>query len=332
MAAAVTRNRTRRVAVVAVLLLVAALTGCTAAAERPASHADTLEAAIRSLPGVEGVSVNDRGNTGGPLPDVVIYVPQATPQHIIEVVNTINRDRSGHPADDGQLVEFRVNEDGFVNVTRNSALDGPQIADDVVRLRQLATTVSADHITWHRGDGTPASSLDLWMVDTPVAATFTAIRRDLGTERITVALRPANDSSSPIRTADAISAPIWTVAFPFTREQEIDVGGQLAAQPVPKIQAVTIGDNAVITALNVTVSSPEAAHDELMNVMATVGAGPHQRLELKWRTEGHAYADPTATSRVVTIGACNYPIGRDRDDPSNELQQRLRKQFDTCPR
>jgi hypothetical protein len=40
----------------------------------------------------------------------------------------------------------------------------------------------------------------------------------------------------------------------------------------------------------------------------------------------------TRRHTVVTIGACNYPVDRDRDDPSNELQQRLRKQFDTCPR
>jgi hypothetical protein len=259
-----------------------------------------------------------------------LYLPQATRHQIIEAVDTINRHRSVRPGGYGPNVEFLVNEDGFAKVTRNSALEGTQIADDVVRLRHLLTTVSADVITWHRGHDDPTGTLDLQEVDTPVPATFTAIRRDLGTERVAVTLRPAHDTLPPWD--DTATAPTWTVSFPFTREQEIHVEAQLASLPVPKIQWVTIGDNGTITGLSVTVNGSVAAPGQLAAVVTTLGASHDRPLELAWRTVGHGYGDATATSGVVTIGACHYPIGRDRDDPGNQLQTLLRKQFDTCTR
>ncbi|HET6736562.1 hypothetical protein [Mycobacterium sp.] len=314
---------TRRRLASTLLVVVAtafATVGCASAPDR-AHEANELEGAIRVMPGVASVVVDYENSFGrGSTLHVNVSVPDATAEQIAAVADTINRVRGDKFGEYDQSAEFFVTASPpSVRVKRAAYLDPGQIAEDAVLLRRFAADIKAEEISWSRGNQTVGSRLDINEVTTAIPETFAAIRAILGGTTAMVA---------DIRPADPADTPLWRVTFPFTPEQQVRIDQQIAAMP-GRVVAITVRENAVITLLNVALKDPATAYDDLKAVIAITGAGPTRPLWLRWMPSSEL---PSGPSGFVIVGGCSYPGQTGDNHPGNDIEERLRKEFDTCPR
>ena len=99
-----------------------------------------------------------------------------------------------------------------------------------------------------------------------------------------------------------------------------------------------MGPHGTIADLNVGLHNRDTADQDLVSVISTAGAGWAH--DLSWRLEGERADTSPNFSGTVDVGACNYiPNSLTEQHPETyltpdalALQQRLRKQFDTCPK
>lgn len=300
----------------AIALLVACLLGgCFYGKD---NGAEKLKDTVAAMPGVTraGFSTNEEGLATVTLPNLWVMMMTATPQQIRTVLETLKN----NPNEDLETVDIRVSEKPLISVRGTVAdIDADQLIDDVERLRQLTPALGPESvIKWTRDD---MPNGDLYVsVESPVDATLATIREGLG--RIGKAEIWPGRSSRVSR---------WRVYFPFSPDQERHVDTQLESLSV-QVGGVTVSSG-VITDLDIAVTDSQAAESELNDVIAALGAGPDSPLMLTW------YVDqiflPAAPDGTVHVGACGYPTTPRGDNLSPEekaLQERLRQQFDTCPR
>jgi hypothetical protein len=316
----------RRIA--SLLIVLACVVSACGAPDRKAV-ADQLEQSIKSMPGVQDANVNyTNGFENGATVHLTVYLPDAAPKQIEDVVARINTVRGDAFKAFDQTAEFMVTPSRTVVVKRGAELDGASIAADAESLRRLSVGVTAAETTIFRTKST--ADLHLNEVTTRADNVFPALRAAFGDDaHLDLDMLPASN----------ITEPSWRVALPFTAADQQRVDQQLAAMPV-SIWAITVGPHGAITGLSVGIHNRDTAYQDLVAVIGTTGAGPAHALNLSWRWEGDRADKHPNFSGSVQVGACGYiPNAESEVHPetyltpdARALQQRLRTQFDTCPR
>jgi hypothetical protein len=291
--------------------------------------ADRLELAIKEMPGVQDADVSYTNNfEQGAVVRIVVFLPNADTKQIEEVVGRINAVRGDSLNAFDQKAEFAVTPSRTVRVGRGADLDPGSIAADAESLRRLSGAVNTAEMGIFRNNST--ANLKLTQVTTPADDVFSAIREGFGDDaHMSVDLQPASN----------IAGPSWQVAFPFTAADQQRVDQQMAAMPV-SIWATTVGSHGAITDLSVGIHNRDTAYQDLVAVIGITGAGPAHALNLHWRWEGDRAEKHPNFSGSVQVGACGYiPNAESELHPetyltpdARALQQRLRTQFDTCPK
>lgn len=216
-----------------------------------------------------------------------------------------------------------------MRVTRGADLNPAAIAADAERIRRFANAVDASEITISGRQLSTPAGLRVDEVKTPADDVFAAVRAVFGDEaELSLDMVPAAN----------VKMPIWSVAFPFSAENQQRVEQQLATMPVA-IWSVTVGSNGAIADLNVGVQNPDSAYQDLVSVIETTGAGPDHALDLGWRLEDQSTFETMQFKGTVDAGGCTYQKSQGELHPefyltpaAVELQQRLRSQFDECPK
>ncbi|MBP2450342.1 hypothetical protein [Mycolicibacterium lutetiense] len=307
---------TRAIAGIA-LLVTGLLSGCFFGPGKD-NGADRLKDTIAAMPGVTsaGFATNDAELATVTLPNLFVTMARATPGQIRAVVDTLKN----NPHEDLETINIRVAEKPLILVSGTVAdLDAGQFVDDVERLRRLTPAVGpAAVMKWTRDD-IPNGNLYVSR-ESPLPGTLGMIRDSLG--GIGLAEIYPGASSSVQR---------WRIYFPFSPDEERRVSSQLDSLPL-QVGAVTVSSG-VITELNVAVTDIQAVEPAMKDVISRLGAGPDSPLMLSWQV-GQIFL-PAAPDGTVHVGACGYPSTPHGDSLSREeraLQERLREQFDTCPR
>ncbi|OBB31003.1 hypothetical protein A5792_16530 [Mycolicibacterium peregrinum] len=299
-----------------VLLIAGLLSGCFFGLGKD-DGAEKVKDTVATMPGVTraGFSTNDDGLATVTLPNLYVMMRTATPQQIRTVLDTIKNS----PHENLDTVDITVSEKPKISVKGTVAdIDASQFVDDVERLRQLAPAVGPTAVIEWTRDEMPEGDLHV-TVGSPVAATLATIRETLGQiGRAEISPGPSS------RVWD------WKINFPFPPDQERHVNAQLESVP-GQIGSVTV-DSGVITELSVPVTSSLTAESQLSNIIAALDAGPGSPLMLSWHVGQLSAGRPDGT---VHVGACGYPSAPHGDNLSPEdkaLQERVREQYDTCPR
>lgn len=311
----------RRLWILAVILAVAAC----GAPDRKAD-AGRLRNAITAMPGVAAVHVNYTNSfEQGRSLDIDVSLPTATPEQITDVVSRINEVRGDAFTGYQQSAQFSVAPERHLLVKRGADLDG--VADDARALRSLSGDVGAADIDIFRSGPTPAAQLTVRNATKPAGDVFAAVRAAFGTAKLNLDLLPAPEAH----------LPIWAVSFPFSIADQQQVQHRIAGIALP-VHAVTVDGGAAITSLTVVLRSPATADADLTSVIHTVGAGPGHPLSLSWLLDGQAAGEQQFTGSVDVAG-CDYPGTVGEQQPEKyltpaavALQQRLRTEFDNCPR
>jgi hypothetical protein len=320
----------RRIAgllIAAALALPCVVSACGAPDRK--AEADQLEQAIKEMPGVQdsNVSYTD-GFENGANVHIWVYLPDAAPKQIEDVVARINAVRGDAFKAFDQTAEFAVTPNRTVRVKRGAELDSASVAADAESLRRLSVAVDAAEISIFRNKST--AGLKLNEVTTLANNVFPAIRAAFGDDaHLDLDMLPASN----------IDEPSWRVAFPFIAAYQQRVDQQIAAMPV-SIWAITVGLHGAIATLSVGLHNRDTAYQDLVSVIGITGAGPAHALNLSWRWEGDRADKSPNFSGSVQVGACGYiPNSEAELHPetyltadARALQQRLRKQFDTCPK
>ncbi|MGA8544225.1 MAG: hypothetical protein WB785_03065 [Mycobacterium sp.] len=313
---------------IAIALALSCVVSACGAPDRKAA-ADRLKLAIKEMPGVQDADVSYTNNfEQGAVVRIVVFLPNADTKQIEDVVGRINAVRGGSLNAFDQKAEFAVTPSRTVRVGRGADLDPRSIAADAENLRRLSGAVDTAEMGIFRNNST--ADLKLTQVTTPSDDVFSAIREGFGDDaHVSVDLQPASN----------IAGPSWQVAFPFTTADQQRVDQQMAAMPVT-IWAITVGSHGAIASLSVGLHNRDTAYQDLVSVIGITGAGPAHALNLSWRWEGDSAGKLPNFSGSVQVGACGYlPNAASELHPetyltadARELQQRLRKQFDTCPK
>ncbi len=312
----------------AIALALSCVVSACGAPDRKAA-ADRLKLAVKEMPGVQDADVSYTNNfEQGTVVRIVVFLPNADTKQIEDVVGRINAVRGDSLNAFDQKAEFAVTPSRTVRVGRGADLDPGSIAADAENLRWLSGAVDTAEMGIFRNNST--ADLKLTQVTTPADDVFSAIREGFGDDaHVSVDLQPASN----------IAGPSWQVAFPFTAADQQRVDQQMAAMPVTT-WAITVGSHGAIASLSVGVHNRDTAYQDLVSVIGITGAGRAHALNLSWRWVGDSAGKFPNFSGSVQVGACGYlPNAASELHPetyltadARELQQRLRKQFDTCPK
>lgn len=319
-------RRTALVLMVIALALSGALSACRAPDRK--AQADRLKQAIQVMPGVQDAEVSYTNNfEQGAVVRIVVYLPHADRKQIEDVVGRINAVRGDSFKAFDQKAEFAVTPSRTVRVGRGAELDAVSIADDAESLRRLSGVVDTAEMSIFRNNST--ADLKLNQVTTPADDVFPAIRAAFGDDaRVGVDVQPASN----------IAGPSWRVTFPFAAADQQRVDQQIAAMPV-SVSAISVGPHGALADLGVRLHNRDTAYQDLVAVIGITGAGPAHALNLDWRWDGDRADTSPNFSGSVDVGACSYLPSMAEQHPdtyltpdARALQQRLRQQFDTCPK
>jgi hypothetical protein len=319
----------RRIAILlaaAAIALSCMVSGCGAPDRK--GTADQLKQAIKGMPGVQDATVNyTNGFEQGATVNIYVYLPDAPSKQIEDVVARINTVRGDSFKAFDQTADFAVTPSRTVLVKRGPDLDPTSIAADAQGLRRLTAAVDAAEVSIFRNKST--ADLRLNEVTTPADNVFTAVRAGFGDDaHLTLDLQPASNADEHP----------WRVTFPFTSADQQRVEQQIAAMPA-SVFTVTVGPQGAIADLNVGLHNRDTAYQDIVSIIGITGAGPAHALNLNWRWEGERADTSPNFSGSVDVGACNYIPSMAEQHPEKyltadalALQQRLRKQFDACPK
>lgn len=298
------------------------LCACSCAPDR-SQQAARLQSEIATMPGVQSFSAGTTNNiTYGTTLGMTAVMPEATREQIAAVVSRITQ-LEGHDFDKyRKSAVFEIADRSEVD--RDGDMDPGQIADDSVRLRQIASS-AANHFSlmkWSRS----SSHSDLEIRDVERAQDILAAANTaLAGVSVRVKIQPRWESDGPW----------WTVQFPFTADRQTAVQQLLAALPGKPSQVTVVdGHTSRLSVALAPMAVPEA---DLATIIAAIGPTTQHPLLLQW---GWGAADTSLDiAGAVDIGACDYTdeYGNDLSSrgatPANiTLQNKLRAQYDSCRR
>jgi hypothetical protein len=217
-----------------------------------------------------------------------------------------------------------------ISVARSASVS-PGTEYDPVAVARTASLVRALHdqvqtqIEWYGTVARGTSSLKIYEAQDPGEALDAALRVLGG--------RPADIEVSP---AEGSTSPYWSVSGPLTPEGKQRIDHQLSALPGP---ASWVGvKDGFITQLTLGISSEATAYQDLVSAIRAVGGGPQHPVILRWTLAGDtATRDEQRWAGMALIGSCGY---NENDTTATKgltahaqlLQQRIRRDFDTCPK
>jgi hypothetical protein len=313
---------------IAAIVLACALSACGTPDRK--AVADQLERVIKTMPGVVDAQVGYTNDAErGATLKLSVYLPDAPAQQIADVASRINKVRGEAFNTFEQTAEFLVTPSRQVRVTRGAYLNPAGIAADAEHIRRFSEAVDAAQISISGPEPSTPAGLRVDEVKTPADDVFAAVRAAFGNEaEINLDMLPAAN----------VKMPLWSVSFPFSDEDQQRIDRQMAAMPV-SIWSITVGPHAAIDNLNVGLHTPGNAYQDIVSVIATTGAGPTHALGLGWRLEGQSAFAALQFKGMVDAGGCTYAGSEGELHPelyltpdALALQQRLRYQFDKCPK
>lgn len=323
------RRSRRGIAVLAAALAVVTA-GCTGVPDR-SREAQQLEDAVAAMPGVGDASFAHENAIGrGAVLYGHVWMPDATRQQVLDVVNTMNDVRRDRFDGYDQSTTFQVTADRRYEVECGATLDAATIADQAMGLRELSTRITAEEgASASCGPGDRGMSIRASM--SPVAEVLDAVRAgnaDLDSVHIMSAPESAMTPFTSV-----------TLRFPFS----IDDWNRFQQQ-VSRMDGTPwlarLGPGAAVTALGVHVRSPQSAYRQLSAVIAQLGAGPQQPMRLSWALENREPTGALKFTGSVDVGGCEYGSRSLGDENPQDyytpesiaLQKRMRTQYDTCPK
>lgn len=317
------RRLTRTLTAIALLAGITTVAPGCGAPENLAQAADSLQTALASMPGVSDAWVyHEQSYAEGVAVRIAVDVSTATREQITSVADRIDATRFGLIANYAQNVEFWVTPNRAVTLQRHNQVDPAQIADDSLRLRQIAAGTDG-RIDWFRSDDGTVNQLSFDQSHTAGPTILDAVRTAAGATGVSVSVSPA---------AASRQTPRMLVNFPIDAAQQKSVFGM-----VNSIPADVVGlrlDAAGVQALEVVAHDPRAAEQDLPKVIAasdTVSANP---MWLAWYYPTFAGGAP-AYGGVVKIGGCGQgPAIQTVADRTGAgaatLQSRLQFTIDSC--
>ena len=316
--------------------------GCTGVPDR-SQEARQLESSLSAMPGVTGATVvysNDFEN--GRKISVTLSLPTATRQQVVDVVNTLNRVRGGSFSDyRRQEITYRVQafamECSAVDANgdpldADAMSDADALADEVVALQKLSTTISAE-MGWASCGG-DNRTLTLRGAESSVPQVLAAVQAaDLGLTEVDMGFGSSETS---------VMNPLYgvTLRLPVSLQDWDRVKGWvLGLDATPR--AVELGPGPAIRGLTVGVKSPASAYQQLSTTITQLGGRGQNRLLLEWELEDRDRETPNAKKfeGSVDIGGCEYRQNAMSEQQLEEfftpealeVKRRLRELYDTCP-
>lgn len=316
--------------------------GCTGVPDR-SQEARQLESSLSAMPGVTGATVvysNDFEN--GRKISVTLSLPTATRQQVVDVVNTLNRVRGGSFSDyRRQEITYRVQafamECSAVDANgdpldADAMSDADALADEVVALQKLSTTISAE-MGWASCGG-DNRTLTLRGAESSVPQVLAAVQAaDLGLTEVDMGFGSSETS---------VMNPLYgvTLRLPVSLQDWERVKGLvLGLDATPR--AVELGPGPAIRGLTVGVKSPASAYQQLSTTITQLGGRGQNRLLLEWELEDRDRETPNAKKfeGSVDIGGCEYRQNAMSEQQLEEfftpealeVKRRLRELYDTCP-
>jgi hypothetical protein len=294
------------------------------------ADADQLQRAIKTMPGVVDARVDYTNDSErGATLKVSVHMPDAPPQQIADVAARINKVRGDAFNAFDQTAEFSVTPSRQVRVTRGADLDPAGIAADAEHIRRFSEAVDAAQVSISGRQLSTPAGLRVDEVKTPADDVFAAVRAAFGNDaQLSLDMLPAAN----------VKMPLWSVSFPLSAEEEQRVDQQMAAMPV-SIWSITVGPQAAIVNLNVALHTPDTAYQDLVSVIDTTEAEGAHPLDLGWRMESQSAFETLQFKGTVDADGCAYAHTQGEMHPefyltpdALEVQQRLRAQFDKCPK
>lgn len=315
-------------AVLCVAAVATVTLGCTGVPDR-GREAQRLADTIAAMPGVGSADFAHENALGrGATLNGTVWMPDATPAQISDVVNRMNDVRGDRFDGYDQSVTFQITSDRHFAVECAAALDANTIAAQSVALRGLSTRITVSGAD--ASCGTADRAMTLRDNETPIPQVLAALRSvnaDLASVDIMAGQQRAG--MEPFSTI--------TIRFPFSMadwNRFQDMVSRMDGRP----WSAGIGPGPAVNALGVAVRSAASAYQQLSNVIAEFGAGPRQPLWLSWGLENPPGGDALTFQGRVDVGGCRYGTPTMGDEnpekyytrESIELQTRMRAQYDTC--
>lgn len=337
------RARIRIPAAAAVLVASAVVTaGCTGAPDR-SQEARQLEGSLSAMPGVANADVlysNDFEN--GATLIVKLSLPDATRQQVVDVVGAVNQARESRFRDHRrQKITYQVNAYGMECSARDAngnALDSDPmsdadaIADEVVTLQKLSTTIPAE-IGWASCGGANRT-LTLRGAESSVPQVLAAVQA-AGTGLDEVDMGFGSPKTSVMNPLYGVTLRLPVSLHDWERVKDLLLG--LDATP----RTVELGPGPAISGLTVGVKNLTSAYQQLSTTITQLGERGQNRLLLEWELEDPNRGTPNAKKFVgsVDIGGCEYrrdTLGEQQPEltfppEALEVQEKLRDLYDTCP-
>jgi hypothetical protein len=325
----------RRIATALLASLAVIVGACTSAPDRSAD-AQRLKAAIAGMPGVSDADVNyENSFERGANLDITVWMPTATHQQVIDVVNRVDTERGDLFDRYDQTVQFQPNDvtAKWFQIQCGAKLDAGSIADEAMALRVLAGRIRAGSADWSCGP--QHRSLTIRDNATSIGAALDAVRATgMDDASVSVELQSA-------QTPPSAQQPftLFDVQFPYSAADLAHFESLVARLGVVPWLA-SVGPGQTVSALSVRVHGPATAHQQLTDVITAVGAGRARPLMLVW-----ALDDPPSTTRdapqfsgQVDIGGCHYSAQSEGERHPEKyltpealaLQRQLRAQYDSC--
>ncbi|MGV0812087.1 hypothetical protein ABQF34_09020 [Mycolicibacterium boenickei] len=305
-----------------ILLVTGLLSGCFFGAGNDSADKSKLKDTVAGMPGVTWAVIPTREEgvlATVELPKLYVTMATATPQQIRAVVDVVKN----NPHEELETLDIGVSDKPSISISRKiSEIDTDRFIDDAERLRQLVPVVGPSAVTDWTRDNVSGGALVFRSLESPLPATLSAIQEILG-----------NDVLVEIWLGASSRVQHWKINLPLSPDEERHVNSQLESVPV-QIGSVTV-ESGAITGLTVAITDNQAAESELSSTIAAVGAGSDAPLMLSWYVgpQMNLAAQPNGT---VHVGGCGYPnmpgAKNDLSPEEKALQERMRQQFDTCPR
>lgn len=283
------------------------------------------------MPGVEHVyTIYSNDFTQGVLLDLSLTMKTATLDQVKAVVHRVNElvgnDFDGYQRSDDFIVAPQATvKTGSGRDEAGSHLDADRIADGTRRLRQLRDLGPDGELDLFLGsDAATATLRDVPSTDEAITATRTA----LGDLPVTVDIYPDPN--------DQRQHP-WKITFPFTPDQEATIRHQIDL-PGMSFGRVTV-DDGHLTQVTVSLPRPATAYGDIKRLIAAIGPTTEHPLMIDFASYTDSRQDQLRFGGTVDVGACGYVTNGGEQHPekyytpeSIALQNKLRAEFDTCPK
>lgn len=313
----------RLIAAVVALSLATLVSACTGAPDR-SDEAQRLKTTIESMPGVTSLTMNYHNDiVQGTILDLDVSMEAATEPQITDVATKINELR-------GDLFDeydrhLKISVARWASVNPGNEYDPTDVARTAVLVRAIHARVQAREIRWYGTGSKGTSSLKIYEAQAPGDAVDAALRVLDG--------RRADIEVSP---AERVTAPYWSIAGPLTANDKRRIDHQLATLPGP---ASWVGlRDGVVTTLTLRIPSEATAYQDLVSAIKAFEGGPRHPITLSWALIGDtATRNEPRWAGTAQIGACGY---NENDATTTKglaahaqlLQQRIRSEFDACPK